>query len=259
MKSISHMDVKSIWGNSNYQFVVSGSISNSGGILCVWEESLFKKVGVSISDNFIALYGIWLPTNSKILIVVIYAPRSFALKRILWDYISGLINRWNGETIVLGDFNKVRCEEERFGSLSYQSCTREFNHFISSSGLLEVKMEGYSFTWSHPTATKMSKLDRFLVSEDHHEVNQGDPSPGKGSSSKLYPKASCFSQDPHGNDSSTVFSTHVHSRSNPKGGSILDVLDGMIKVGRSMGYEMDGCSKDIEYTIVSQGVDDGFK
>ncbi|GKC70983.1 RNA-directed DNA polymerase, eukaryota, partial [Tanacetum coccineum] len=165
MESISHMDVKSIWGNSNYQFVVSGSIGNSGGILCVWEESIFKKVDVSISDNFIALYGIWLPTNSRILIVVIYAPQSFALKRILWDYISGLINHWNGETIVLGDFNEVRCEEERFGSLFYQSCAREFNHFISSSGLLEVKMEGYSFTWSHPTATKMSKLDRFLVSE----------------------------------------------------------------------------------------------
>nr|GEY28470.1 RNA-directed DNA polymerase, eukaryota, reverse transcriptase zinc-binding domain protein [Tanacetum cinerariifolium] len=52
-----------------------------------------------------------------------------------------------------------------FGSLFYQSCAREFNHLISSSGLLEVKMEGYSFTWSHPMATKMSKLDRFLVSE----------------------------------------------------------------------------------------------
>ncbi|GJR29223.1 RNA-directed DNA polymerase, eukaryota [Tanacetum coccineum] len=97
------------------------------------------------------------------------------------------------------------------------------------------------------------------VNSDHHEVNQGDPSTGKGSSLKLYPKASCFSQDPHGNDSSADFSTHVHSRSNPKGGFILDVLDGMIKVGRSMGYEMDGCSKDIEYIIASQGVDDGFK
>nr|GEY11963.1 hypothetical protein [Tanacetum cinerariifolium] len=113
MESISHMDVKSVWGNSNYQFVVSGSIGNSGGILCVWEETIFKKVDVSISDNFIALYRIWLPTNSKILIV---------------------------------------------------SYAREFNHFISSSGLLEVKMEGYSFTWSQSSASKMSKLDRFLVS-----------------------------------------------------------------------------------------------
>nr|GFD14480.1 RNA-directed DNA polymerase, eukaryota [Tanacetum cinerariifolium] len=159
------MDVKSVWGNSNYQFVVSGSIGNSGGILCVWEETIFKKVDVSISDNFIALYGIWLLTNSKILIVVIYAPQSFGLKRILWDYISGLITRWNGETIVLGDFNEVRSEDERFDSIFHQSYAREFNHFISSSGFLEVKMEGYLFTWSHSSASKMSKLDRFLVSD----------------------------------------------------------------------------------------------
>ncbi|GKB96821.1 RNA-directed DNA polymerase, eukaryota, partial [Tanacetum coccineum] len=165
LEVISHMDVKFLWGNSNFQFVASGSVSNSGGILCVWEESVFIKDDASISDNFIALYGTWLPTNSKILIVVIYAPQSFALKRILWDYISGLVNRWNGESIILGDFNEVRCEEERMGTIFHQQGAREFNQFISSAGLLEVKMEGYSYTWSHPSVLKMSKLDRFLVSE----------------------------------------------------------------------------------------------
>nr|GEW11735.1 RNA-directed DNA polymerase, eukaryota [Tanacetum cinerariifolium] len=45
------------------------------------------------------------------------------------------------------------------------SSLRLFNHFITSSGLVDVKLEGYSFTWAHPSATKMSKLDHFLVSE----------------------------------------------------------------------------------------------
>ncbi|GKB13205.1 RNA-directed DNA polymerase, eukaryota [Tanacetum coccineum] len=40
---------------------------------------------------------------------------------------------------------------------------RIFDNFISSSSLVDVKMEGYSFTWSHASANKMSKLDRFLV------------------------------------------------------------------------------------------------
>nr|GEY53688.1 RNA-directed DNA polymerase, eukaryota [Tanacetum cinerariifolium] len=56
-------------------------------------------------------------------------------------------------------------EDERFSSIFHQSYAREFNHFISSSGLLEVKMEGYSFTWSHSSASKINKLDRFLVLE----------------------------------------------------------------------------------------------
>nr|GEY81570.1 RNA-directed DNA polymerase, eukaryota [Tanacetum cinerariifolium] len=165
MDCISHMDVKFIWGNSNYQFVASDSVGNSGGILCVWEDSIFKKDNVSVFDNFIALYGTWIPTIAKVLIVVIYDPQSPSLKRYLWDYLSGLISSWKGETIVMGDFNVVRFEGERFGSTFNQANARVFNHFISSSGLIEVKMEGYAFTWSHPSATKMSKLDRFLFSK----------------------------------------------------------------------------------------------
>nr|GEX42492.1 RNA-directed DNA polymerase, eukaryota [Tanacetum cinerariifolium] len=138
---------------------------SSGGILCVWEATIFKKDYATVSDNFIAIYGTWISINSKVLIVVIYAPQSLSHKRVLWDYISSLIARWNGETIVMGDFNEVRSIDEQFGLMFNQSSSRLFNHFITSSGLVDVKLEGYSFTWAHPSATKMSKLDRFLVSK----------------------------------------------------------------------------------------------
>ncbi|GJU07962.1 hypothetical protein Tco_1124392 [Tanacetum coccineum] len=75
--------------------------SNSGGILCIWEASVFKKEFVTVSDNFVAIYGSWCSNNSKLLIVVVYAPQSSACKRLLWEYISSLITRWNGETIVM--------------------------------------------------------------------------------------------------------------------------------------------------------------
>nr|GEZ44336.1 RNA-directed DNA polymerase, eukaryota [Tanacetum cinerariifolium] len=104
-------------------------------------------------------------SNVKILLVSIYAPQQLAYKRDLWEYMSTLIGRWNGEVILMGDFNKVRFRDERRGSVFNQSSARVFNHFISTSGLVDVKLEGFSFTWSHPSATKMRKLDRFLVSE----------------------------------------------------------------------------------------------
>nr|GFA82637.1 RNA-directed DNA polymerase, eukaryota [Tanacetum cinerariifolium] len=93
-----------------------------------------------------ALFGTWLPSNSKVLIVVIYAPQSPVLKRILWEYISGMIIHWYGELIVLDDFNEVRSEEERFGSLFNRASARKFNNFIALAGLMEIKMEGYSYT-----------------------------------------------------------------------------------------------------------------
>ncbi|GKC04386.1 RNA-directed DNA polymerase, eukaryota [Tanacetum coccineum] len=162
---ISHMDVKYMWGNSNFQFVSSNSVGYSGGILCIWESNIFKKTNVTISDNFIALYGNWCSNNLKVLIVVIYAPQSIVLKRVLWEYITLLISRWDGETIVMGDFNEVRSIDERFGSVFNGSSARHFNRFIETSGLTDVNLEGYAFTWSHPSGSKMSKLDRFLISD----------------------------------------------------------------------------------------------
>ncbi|GJQ94065.1 RNA-directed DNA polymerase, eukaryota, reverse transcriptase zinc-binding domain protein [Tanacetum coccineum] len=59
----------------------------------------------------------------------------------------------------------VRFEAERFGFIFNARGAAVFNSFISSSGLVEVPSGGYSFTWAHKSATKMSKLDRFLISE----------------------------------------------------------------------------------------------
>ncbi|GJR49117.1 hypothetical protein Tco_1317220 [Tanacetum coccineum] len=43
------------------------------------------------------------------------------------------------------------------------------------------------------------------------------------------------------------------------GGSVLRVLEDMIQVGKAMGYSMDGCEKDFENIIRSQGAGDAFK
>ncbi|GJS30665.1 RNA-directed DNA polymerase, eukaryota [Tanacetum coccineum] len=104
MDRVSHMDVKFMWGNSNYDYVYSDSLGNSGGILCIWEESVFKKDYVTISDSFVAIYGTWIPNKTKILIVAIYAPQQPMFRRVLWDYMSILLSRWNGRKFFTGRF-----------------------------------------------------------------------------------------------------------------------------------------------------------
>ncbi|GJU17261.1 RNA-directed DNA polymerase, eukaryota [Tanacetum coccineum] len=165
MENISVMDVKFLWGNYIFEHLYSEAIGTSGGILCMWDPNVFHKEHHSISDNFVALYGTWNPTKAKILVISIYAPQAITEKRSLWNYITSLITRWDGECIVMGDFNEVRSVEERMGSVYNAHGANVFNDFISNSGLVDVPLEGYSFTWSHPSANKMSKLDRFLVTE----------------------------------------------------------------------------------------------
>ncbi|GJS93080.1 RNA-directed DNA polymerase, eukaryota [Tanacetum coccineum] len=123
-----------------------------------------KKDNHIISDNFVALYGTWIPNNMKLLLISVYAPQVRSSKRLLWNYLSSLIIRWKGECLVMGDFNEVRSIDERWGSTFNKQGADLFNSFISSSGLIDIQMEGYSFTWAHPSASKMSKLDRFLLS-----------------------------------------------------------------------------------------------
>nr|GEZ75293.1 hypothetical protein [Tanacetum cinerariifolium] len=136
-----------------------------GALLYVWDSSVFSIDNHIISDNFLAIYGTWIPTKTNLLVVSVYAPQALSKKRLLWDYISLLINRWAGDCIVMGDFNEVRCKEECMGSMFNVRGASGFNDFIADSSLIDVRLERYSYTWSHPSASKMSRLDRFLVSD----------------------------------------------------------------------------------------------
>ncbi|GJZ96150.1 RNA-directed DNA polymerase, eukaryota [Tanacetum coccineum] len=137
-------------------------------LISVWDPSVFHFENHTVSDNFIALYGLWKPTKTKLLVISVYAPQALSEKRTLWNFLSLLISRWDGECLVMGDFNEVRCEEERLGTVFNVLGANAFNDFILNSNLLDVRLDGFSFTWSHRSASKMSKLDRFLISDGFH-------------------------------------------------------------------------------------------
>nr|GEV82824.1 RNA-directed DNA polymerase, eukaryota [Tanacetum cinerariifolium] len=127
--NFSDMEVKLLWGNYCFEHVASKAIGCLGGILCIWDPNLFVKDQHIISDYFVLLYGTWIPSKTKICIVSIYAPQALS--------------------------------EKLFNSQGAAA----FNNFISNSGLIDILLEGYSFTLAHPLGNKMSKLDRFLVSD----------------------------------------------------------------------------------------------
>ncbi|GJY81174.1 RNA-directed DNA polymerase, eukaryota [Tanacetum coccineum] len=83
----------------------------------------------------------------------------------LWDYLLLLINRWDGECVIMGDFNEVRSEQERYGSVFNVQSATAFNNFIFLASLIDLPLDGYAYTWVHKSTNKMSKLDRFLISE----------------------------------------------------------------------------------------------
>ncbi|GKD08176.1 RNA-directed DNA polymerase, eukaryota, reverse transcriptase zinc-binding domain protein, partial [Tanacetum coccineum] len=78
--------------------------------------------------------------------------------------LTELILNHNTLSVILGDFNEVRAEFERMGTIFDPRGARFFNNFIESSGLHDIPMGGKLFTRMNNIGSKLSKLDRILVS-----------------------------------------------------------------------------------------------
>ncbi|GJY33455.1 cytochrome P450 [Tanacetum coccineum] len=68
-------------------------------------------------------------------------------------------------SIILGDFNEVRSENERLGSLFCKAGAKHFNEFISNYELVDLPIGGKRFTRINKYGTKLSKIDRIFVSQ----------------------------------------------------------------------------------------------
>ncbi|GKA30075.1 RNA-directed DNA polymerase, eukaryota [Tanacetum coccineum] len=127
-----------VWGNSRFDFASSSARGLSGG---VW------KIG-----------------NLRMQFITVYAPQDANVKSLLWYRLQIRILHFNRESIIMGDFNVVRVPEERMGSEFNINIAESFNKFIMENDLVDVSLGGYQFTWVNSLATKMSKIDRFLIS-----------------------------------------------------------------------------------------------
>ncbi|GJT94795.1 RNA-directed DNA polymerase, eukaryota, reverse transcriptase zinc-binding domain protein [Tanacetum coccineum] len=78
---------------------------------------------------------------------------------------SGHLKKPKYHVVIMGDFSKVHKQAKRYGSIFNMQGADAFNSFISAACLEEGPLGGCSFIWCHKSATKMSKLDRFLISE----------------------------------------------------------------------------------------------
>nr|GEX62741.1 RNA-directed DNA polymerase, eukaryota [Tanacetum cinerariifolium] len=159
------------------RFKKSEAPRSGGSFLCLMEEVL--KVGQTMGYNMKGVAnnlsdiieshgesGVWLKNGIDLTIIAVYAPRDLRDKFMLWEYLGHVVNQWHGEVVIMGDFNEVRCKSDRFGSYFNVQGANVFNSFIVNAGLEEVPIGGSAFTWCHKFATKMSKLDRFLVSNN---------------------------------------------------------------------------------------------
>ena len=97
----------------------------------------------------------------------VYEPHVDNERMLMWDELSGVQHWWDVPWCVGGDFNVVRFPSEHLGAAGYTSSMFDFSDFISINGLVDIPMEGGSFTWFNNRDTvSMSRLDRFLFTTE---------------------------------------------------------------------------------------------
>ncbi|XP_071713413.1 uncharacterized protein [Rutidosis leptorrhynchoides] len=113
-----------------------------------------------------ALKGKWTFSDVDFFMINIYGPQITVAKGELWDSLLAFIQENNGAFVLFGDMNEVWVEEERFGSIFNLVEANNFNSFIGDAGLVDLPLNGRSFTWVNKPASKMNRIDRVLVSHN---------------------------------------------------------------------------------------------
>ena len=96
-----------------------------------------------------------------------YGPNEDNQRSALWEELSRVHSRWNMAWCVFGDFNTIWYPSKRFDCEAFSPAMLAFSNFIEANYLVDLPLEGTSFTWFRDSGTDcMSRIDRTLVSVD---------------------------------------------------------------------------------------------
>lgn len=153
------------WGKGGFDKEWVNACGRSGGLFSIWDTNCFVKQQVIKDRNFLLIYGMTVGDYTPLTIVNVYGPQNRSDKINLWNKLTIVKDKFDGNWIFIGDFNEVRFPEDRFNSIFNHNGAQIFNEFIYNAGLMEYAMGRKKFTFRAGNSQKLSKIDRALVCE----------------------------------------------------------------------------------------------
>lgn len=169
MEGVDRSVCSMLWEGDEFEWASKDAVGRSGGLIVLWNRECFEVVSVFTGSNFLGLEGFWGKDRVPISMVNVHAPCDFRGKKLLWDELVGLMESRGGDKwCIIGDFNSIKapCERKGVGGISRSEETHQFGEFISEAGLIDLPLIRRKYTWYKPDGTAMSRLDRFLISEE---------------------------------------------------------------------------------------------
>ncbi|XP_058732668.1 uncharacterized protein LOC131604227 [Vicia villosa] len=157
---------KSFWHSSEVDFSFSNSIGRSGGLLILWNNKV-EVINSFRGEGYLGIKACW--ENKFYYLINVYSPCLRTKKMELWKKLLELKEAFkDGDWIVGGDFNAIKNSRERKGRGLFMN-NREmelFSEFIDKSELVDIPCKGKKFSWFSGDGKSMSRIDRFIVSND---------------------------------------------------------------------------------------------
>jgi hypothetical protein len=139
-----------------------------GGLALFWRTSFSCQI-VNYSNNHIyvdvtdVVHGLWRLTGY-------YGYPEGGRRRAAWDFLRQLSNQFAGPWCILGDFNDIMDASVKRGrNFRPNWLINGFRQAVIETGLVDVPVEGYPFTWFKSLGTPRAveeRLDRALANNE---------------------------------------------------------------------------------------------
>jgi hypothetical protein len=144
-------------------FVFSPSVGASGGIIIVWNSSVFSGVLMD-SQRFGLIFNFTSTHNSaNWTLVSVYGPCQGTDRDNFVDWLYNIQIPPDHNWLILGDFNFIRSPDNRNKPGGDINDMFLFNEVTGHLGLLELQLIGRKYTWSNKqSAPLLEQLDWFF-------------------------------------------------------------------------------------------------
>jgi exonuclease III len=146
-------------------FAFVPSVGRSGGIITIWDSSVFK--GNCVFHNDYALSVEFQSTKSDLFwtLTNIYAPCQDSQQLDFLHWLNNVTIPDEENWLLVGDFNLIRSPQDRNRDGGNVNEMLLFNEVISNLGLVDIPLKGRKYTWSNMRDSPLlQRLDWFFTS-----------------------------------------------------------------------------------------------
>ena len=137
---VSEWDMRKCWGNHDVEWMHVAAKQNSGGLILSWKCDAFIQCNSFAMPRWLCVLGVPQEIQVTCVFCLVYAPSTHLKRMEVWDQLRLVKLRFDLPWILMGDFNKVMCPEERRGASEMTQGMRELQNLVYDMQLTDMEI-----------------------------------------------------------------------------------------------------------------------